>query len=401
MFAGSRTKLAFGIFFALLAVAAIPATPCRAQAVPGPATKSVGVVKVINGNTITLTPDNGPEISVVAQDSTRVVRIPPGETNLKNATPIQLQDLQPGDRILVYSRPSDDAKTLNASTVVVMKQSDVVAKQAQDREDWQKRGMNGLVSVVDASAGTVTISQPSLNGRKSITLHIAKTTVLRRYAPDSVKFEDAKPGMIADIKTGDQVRVLGTASADGNDVSAEVIVSGTFRNLAGTVVSTDATANTVTILDLTSKKPVLVKIAAESQLHKLPAMMAQRMAMRLKGGANGAASGAGAQPPVSGTGGPSSAPAQPPAAGMPERAHGNGPPDLQQIIARTPAVAVADLQKGDAVMILSTEGTPTGGVTAITLVAGVEPLLQSKGSQAMTLSPWSIGGGGGGDGESQ
>jgi len=86
---------------------------------------------------------------------------------------------------------------------------------------------------------------------------------------------------------------------------------------------------------------------------------------------------------------------------MAEHPRANGSPDLQQILARMPAVAIADLQKGDAVMIVSTQGTESGGVTAITLLAGVEPILQSKGSQAMILSPWSLGGGGGGDGESQ
>jgi hypothetical protein len=156
---------------------------------------------------------------------------------------------------------------------------------------------------------------------------------------------------------------------------------------------------------------VLVKITSDSQLHKLPAMMAQRMAMRLKGGAAGTSAGGSAQagaapatPPSSpvavtpGSGAPVSGPGAPASGGMPEHAHGNGAPDLQQMIARTPPVVISDLQKGDAVMVLSTEGTASGGVTAITLVAGVEPILQSssKGSQAMILSPWSLGGGGGG-----
>lgn len=401
-----RAGLALTIFLGLFALAArsygrgAPAQANQQAAAPGQVVRSVGTIKTITGDAITLAPDAGSALNVAVLDATRIVRIPPGETTLKNATPAQLQDLQAGDRILVAGRLAEDAKTLNASTIVVMKQSDVAAKQEHDREDWQKRGLGGLVSAVDPASGTVTISQPSLNGSKAVTIHAIKTTIVRRYAPDSVKFEDAKLATLADIKPGDQLRARGARSADGSEMDAEEIVSGTFRNLAGTVISADAAANTITVLDLATKKPVVVRVTAESQLRKLPALMAQRLAMRLKGGAAGTAGGSGAAAANSGP--PTTSPAQPSSGGMAEHAHMNGSPDLQQILARMPPVTVADLQKGDAVMIVSTEGTASGGVTAITLLAGVEPILESspKGGQAMILSPWSLGGNGG-EAESQ
>jgi hypothetical protein len=59
-------------------------------------------------------------------------------------------------------------------------------------------------------------------------------------------------------------------------------------------------------------------------------------------------------------------------------------------------VTIASLQKGDAVMIVSTQGSAGDEVTAITLLGGVEPILASpQGSQAMNLSPWTLGQGGG------
>jgi hypothetical protein len=69
-----------------------------------------------------------------------------------------------------------------------------------------------------------------------------------------------------------------------------------------------------------------------------------------------------------------------------------GPPDIQQILARMPAASLSDLQKGDAVMIVSTQPNETGEVKAITLLAGVEALLTASPSatQAMMLSPWSL-----------
>ena len=69
-----------------------------------------------------------------------------------------------------------------------------------------------------------------------------------------------------------------------------------------------------------------------------------------------------------------------------------GPPDIQQILARMPAATLTDLQKGDAVMIVGTQGDGSSVVSAVTLLAGVEALLTASpsASQAMMLSPWSL-----------
>ena len=152
-------------------------------------------------------------MSISLPDTTRIVRIPPGQTDLKNATAITLQDLQVGDRILVRGKASDDAKSLTATTVIVMKQSDVAAKQQQEREDWQKRGIGGLVSAVDPAAGTVTISVTTLAGSKKVLVQTSKKTVVRLYAQNSVKFDDAKPGKLADIHPGDQLRARGNKNS--------------------------------------------------------------------------------------------------------------------------------------------------------------------------------------------
>ena len=59
-----------------------------------------------------------------------------------------------------------------------------------------------------------------------------------------------------------------------------------------------------------------------------------------------------------------------------------------------PQATLAELQKGDAVMIVATEGGPNGAPTAITLLGGVEPILEaSPNTSASTiLSPWSLSG---------
>ena len=289
---GRRLRVvSLGAAFLFVAQASICFSVAYAQqatqsaASPGSASRRIGAIKAIAGNTITLTPDSGPDNTVTVQPETRIVRIAPGEKDLKNAMPIQLQDLQIGDRILVAGKASDDNQSLAASSIVVMTHSDLAAQHQKDLQDWQKRGIDGVATTVDAAGGTVTISVSS----KNVVLHTSKTTVIRRYAPDSVKFDDAKPGTLAEIHAGDQVRARGERSADGGELTADEIVSGSFRNIAGTVNSVDASSSTVTVHDLLSKKNVTVKITADSQLHQLPAEMAQRMAARLKRTAGGAA----------------------------------------------------------------------------------------------------------------
>ncbi len=365
--------------------------------------RAVGVVKTISGNQVTLTTDSGPEATITIQDSTRMVRTAPGQTSLKDATPMTLQELQVGDRVLARGAPSEDGKSVVASSAIVMKQSDVAAHQQQQREDWQKRGVGGLVKGVDPASGTIQISAASFAGTKNIAIQTTKSTIIRRYSPDSVKFDDAKAGTLDQIKPGDQLRARGTRNEDGSQLQAEEIVSGSFRNIAGTVSSVDAGQKTVSVMDLISKRPITIKIGPDSQMKQLPAMFAQRIAMRLKGaGAPDVGSGNGSA--SSGSGSQSGAAAN--RGGSPYSAanRAGGPPDFQQMLSRLPAAALTDLHKGDAVIIVTTEGSGNSAPTAITLLSGVEPLLTASpdSSRASTLlSPWNLGSSPGGDAAAQ
>ena len=397
------TLWALGVATCVLPVTALPASLQQSQPAAGQsaATRRIGTIKAINGNSLTLTPDAGADVSVAVPVSARILRIAPGDTNLKNATPIQFQDLQVGDRILVGGKASDDAKSIAASSVVVMKRSDVEARQQQELQDWQKRGFGGLVSAVDVPSGTVTISVTGLGGAKTVVVHTTKDTVIRRYAPDSVKFDNAKLSSLAEIHTGDQLRARGNRTADGTQLAAEEIVTGSFRNLAGIVNSVDASAGSINVQDLLSKKPAQVKITQDSQLRKLPPEMAQRIAARLRAGVTTPGSDTSASAGATAANGNTTQSAAPPAGTDPAktRMRSGGAPDFQQMLSRMPAMPLSDLHKGDAVLIVATQGEPSGPGTAITLLSGVEPILQAAptGSQAMMLSPWTLGGPASGD----
>src|SRR5580693_4226204 len=270
--------------------------------------KAVGTVKSISGNSIVLAAEGGADTNVVVQDGARLLQIEPGETDLKKATPLQLGDLQNGDRILVRGTSGPDGKSILAVSVIAMKKADLAARHAHEQAEWQRNGIGGLVSAVDPAAGTITVSTSALGANKNVLVHVSKNTVLRRYAPGSVKFDDAAAAPIDQVKAGDQLRARGQKSADGGELTADEVVSGSFRNISGTINSIDAGTNTITVQDLVTKKPVIVQISQTSQLRKLPAPMAQRIAARLKGGSDapGGANGGGAP-----GGGAGSAPAAP------------------------------------------------------------------------------------------
>src|SRR5271156_2435953 len=282
------------IFAATLCLGSIGGlSSLNAQESPTATAKAVGTVKSVSGKSITLSAEGGSEINIVVQDGARLLRIEPGEKDLKNAAPLQLQDLQPGDRILVRGSNGPDGKSLLAVSVIAMKKADLAEKHAHEREEWQRHGVGGLVSAIDPATGAITISTSALGANKSVSVHISKDTVLRRYAPGSVKFDDATPAPLSQIKVGDQLRARGSRSADGADLTADEVVSGSFRNIACTIGSIDASAGTINITDLETKKPVVVKIGDSSQLRKLPPAMAQRIAARLKGAPADAQGGAG------------------------------------------------------------------------------------------------------------
>ena len=369
---------------------------------PVPA-RPVGAIKSISGNTITLTADAGGDMAVQVQDATKFLRIAPGQKDLKDVTHILLADLQAGDRILVRGRLVDDGKTVLAATVIVMKKADIAEKQSHEREEWQRHGVGGLVTSVDAANGTIAVAVPSMGEKKTVAVHLSKKTLLRRYASDSVRFDDAKPAPLDQIKLGDQLRARGSRSSDGADFTAEEIVSGTFRNIAGTISALDASAGTLTVQDLVSKKPIAVRVTAESQLRKLPPQMAQRIAARLKGTPTETPASSSAPAGSSASAEPTTKPGGPPFGGSGSNGTGGaarpggGTGDLQQMISRIPTSALGDLQKDDVVMIVATEGGSHGVPTVIILLGGVEPILEAspKSSPSTILSPWSLGTGGG------
>jgi co-chaperonin GroES (HSP10) len=353
----------------------------QAPAAATPAARQLGTVTSVAGNSLILKTDAGQVVTVSVADGARILQLAPGSTDLKTAQTIALKDIAAGDRVLVNGKAGDTADAFSASRVILMKSTDIAQKHEMEQADWQKRGSGGIVSAVDAGTGVVTISI----GAKKVAVNTSSTTQFRRYAGDSVKFEDAKPGTLAQIQVGDQLRVRGAKSDDGSSIQAEEVVSGSFKNLAGLIATIDAANGTLTLKDLATKKTLTVTITANSNVRTLPPQAAAMFAARAKGGA----AGAGGSAPPQGAG-----QADASGGGRPGGAGRSAGGDLSQLVSRLPNKTIADLKVGDAVMIVASQ--PDSGsttVTAVTLLSGVEPILAATpGAPSMTLSPWSLGG---------
>jgi len=328
-----------------------------------PAERTIGdVIKAdAAGGRIRIKLENGGEREIAVGSGTRCLRVAPGEKDLSQAVAITPADLREGDRVLVRGAAPASERLL-AETIVVMTKGDITRKQEAERAEWNRRGIFGRVAAMDAAAGEIAVETSTAQGPGKLTVAVSGATRLRRYRPDSVKFGDARPSTLAELQVGDQMRALGRKSEDGDRYAAEEVVSGAFRTIAALVISTDAASGTLKATDLETKKPLLVRVTPESNLRKLAPMAAAMLAARL--GPGGAA----------------------PSGPQQGRA-----PDLQTMLERMPAVTLDELKPGDAILVASTVGSTPGAVTAITLLAGVEPLLRKpSGEQTSALGSWNL-----------
>lgn len=368
--------------------------------------RPIGAVTAVQPGQLTLHTDSGPSLTVSLPADVSVLKVPPGAKSLKEAAKIAVTDIQVGDRVLVIGPVSEDQKSVSAKSVVVMSKAALETARESERLQWVKNGISGVVKSVDPATKEITLAVPNTAPKPGdlthpVTVTLASNATLLRYAPDSIKFSDAKPAPLEQIRVGDQVRALGTKSPNGTHFTAQTVVSGTFRNIGATVIAVDAPQGTITVKDLATGNPVLVRTNSESKLHELTPEVANTIAAFNAGpsqnGTTGQPAGneAGERPRranYQGNGRPGGPGEK---RGMP----GGHPGNFDQMLQQMPAFSLADLKSGEPLIVVSTEGAKPDQVTAIAVLSGVEPILRArpKGSKEVVLGPWnmSVGGGGG------
>lgn len=389
------------LFQTLAMARPLPQNAANAQKI-----RPIGVVTAVQHGQLTLHTDSGPSLAVSLPEDVSVLKVPLGAKSLKEAAKISVTDIQVGDRVLIIGPLSEDQKSVSAKSVVVMSKAALETAREAERLQWVKNGISGVVKAVDPATREITLAVPNTAPKPGdlthpVTVTLASSATLLRYAPDSINFSDAKPAPLDQIRVGDQVRALGTKSPDETHFIAQKVVSGTFRNIGATVISVDAPHGTITVKDLATGNPVLVRTNAESKLHELTPEVANTIAAfnagpPAKGAANQQAESEGGErgrrANFRGNG-------QPGGPGERRGTPGGHPGNFEQMLQQMPALSLADLKSGEPLIVVSTEGAKPDQVTAIAVLSGVEPILRArpKGSKEVVLGPWnmSVGGGGG------
>lgn len=332
----------------------------------------IAEVKVIDAASkqITVKTDAGSLVTVTVADNTVYKKVQPGQTGLTGATDLTFAEVAEGDRIFARGKPAEDNKSVLARMVIVMSKADIAKKQEDERAEWRRRGLLGVISALNPQTKEITISTRSMAGTQPVVIPVTEKVEMKRYAPDSIKFSDAKTSKFEELQVGDQLRALGERSADGNRFTAEQVVTGSFRTVAGLVTALDPATGEVKINDIQSKQPLTIVVKQDSVLRKFPAEMA---AMMMGGGRPGGPAGSASAPGAPAQG---STTAGAPQSGTPGGAgpvRGGG--GIQEMLERLPTIAIGDLKVGDTIMVSSTKGADASRLTAISLVTGADTLL--------------------------
>lgn len=347
-----------------------------------------GDVVSVSADKIVVKGKDGNVLDAVISAKTEYKRVAAEKPEFSTAAAAAFTDINVGDSVVITGVLSEDKKTMPVKTVYLMTKSDINQKHAKDVEQWRTRGIAGKVASVNTQTNQVTVEVRGLTGTTNLVLTPKPNANFKRYAPNSIRFDEAKDSNLEEIKAGDMLRALGDKSSDGASFAAEQIVTGAFQTVAGTVKSVDAEKNEVVITDLNTKKEVTVMLTGAVLLKKFPAEQAERMAgmqMAMNGGG-----GDGPRPPGSGA---------PQGQGQGQRPAGQGNPNgggqgagpqrqfgmrpggaaggsIDEMLDRFPNITAADLKAGEMIAVSSTKAAAGDKIKAIKFLAGVEPFLR-------------------------
>ena len=361
--------------FALVLVGVLAGSGAQAQTTPAttstaaPQTddpsispnRALGEVKIKDGTAkqLIIKTDAGSLVTVSLSDATSYMRVAPGEKTLTNATKITFADVAEGDRVLAMGKVSEDQKLVPARTLVVMTKADIAKKQEAERAEWKRRGVLGIITALKPETKEITITSRGMAGPQPLIIPISDKVELRRYAPDSIKFADASVAKFDELKVGDQLRALGERNSAGTTFTAEKVVTGSFKTVAGVITAIDQATGEVKINDMQTKQPLTIVVKQDAVLRKFPAASEMGGMMMMARPAGSGQSPAGAGP---GPGGRAGGP-------------GGGGSNMQEMLERLPTIAIADVKVGDTIIVSSTKGADPTRLTAISLITGADTLL--------------------------
>jgi hypothetical protein len=347
----------------------------------------VGEVTAVDPAThqVTVRADSGETVTINVGEQTTYLRMPPGETKLEKGRPAAFADVRVGDRVLA---PGVSAAGGSARQIILMARVGGGQGAGGGVRDEGRR-LAGRVVSTDAAKKLIVVQARGREGVESVTIDASGDVRFIRFAPDSIRPADARPGTFADVKPGDTVRATGARGADGASIfKAEEVLYGSFTRFAGTVTNVDGARGELAVKNEQTGQTVTLSFGARSTLRRVTpefeqaiaqqrAERTQRMEQRRASGAQGQQQ----QPQGAGVerrggegerrGGDGERRGDGEgrgAGGGPRRGGGGG--NFQQMFESLPAIAPGDLKKGDAVIITATPGADAAHATVVSLVTG-------------------------------
>ncbi|MCU0238655.1 MAG: hypothetical protein MUC29_04365 [Pyrinomonadaceae bacterium] len=325
-------------------------------------------------NKINLNTKDG-AIEIILNAKTGYKKVLPENPSPSAAVASSLSEMSIGDKVLVSGFLTADKTKVTARTVFLMTKSDISKKLQTEQEKW-KKGVTGKVILINEPLKEITVSVTSPQGNKNVVVSPKPNVVFRRYAPDSVKFSDAKISEFKELKVGDQLRAAGDRNEDGSMFKADEIVSGNFRTLVGKITAIDIEKKEITIKDLKEQTSVIT-IGDATLLKKYPEEFAQMAMMQMMGGMSQGQGGGTStvRPPQQGQPQPPKPPTTTPNNGNPTATTPPASRGMQiddNVFERFPTVALTELKVGDAIAISATNSNVINKFTAMKLISGLD-----------------------------
>jgi hypothetical protein len=314
--------------------------------------RMIGEVIAINLSLgeLSLKTDTGETVIVKVSPQILCLRVPPGEKTLEKAARVSLHVIGIGDRVFANGQVAEDRKSISARQLIIMAKTELAEQREHDRADWRRRGVTGTITAINPNTKEITLLMSSPAGNRPIIVMAAEGVLYRRYAPDSIKFSNARPGSFAELRVSDRLRARGEKSSDGLRFTPDEIVSGAFRSIGGTIIAVNAETAEIKVQEIQASQPITVVISRDSLLRRLPPDMVTQVMKRMRGSQSGSSE-------------------RRPADEADE-------PDWQETLERLPALTIADLKPGERVIVSSTRGAQPGRVTAIGFFTGGDALIK-------------------------
>jgi hypothetical protein len=245
----------------------------------------------------------------------------------------------------------------------------IAARRDQERNDWQTRGISGRIASIEGAKNEITVQLRGRGGQETVVVRQGPNVKILRYAPDSLRSTDARPSSFAELRVGDQIRVLGNRSSDGTVVTADEIISGSVTRTFGTITSINVAANEVTIKNEQDNRTTIVAFGKNSVVKRLPPEVAQNLAERREQRQQRRrtrSESTGVQTET-----PAGRRTRSGAAGTGRRGGG-----FQQLLEAQPAVSLGELKVGDALLVTGSQGSDASHVTAINAITGDPAAMQ-------------------------